>query len=237
MGAAKSNQRMPAGRSGRSGPGGGNERSGRSKGSKKGGVGGPELMIAGGVLVLLLVAVIAFYFMRTGEQNIATKMKDDLEATEKENWKLAKEKVDLADSVARLWCQGDESIPDDKLKSAFAGDAKIYNVIFSRRKKDKRGKEDEKTVYTNDGHMGPIGSLNRTNDEREIHMEYAFAEGRTVELVKAVRSVLPKDGDPTNLGGTITVLVLAKHDLHFEKAKNPPPAKAAEKKEEKAPEK
>jgi hypothetical protein len=223
---------MPAGRGGAGGGRNPNERGGGRSARTKKGVGGPELMIAGGVIVLLLVAVIAFYFMKTGEQSAANRATDEMHSTEKENFKIAREKMEMADQIGRAWCQGDESITEEKLKASFAGDDKIYNVIFSRKKKDKRGKEDEKQVPVIAEHMGPVGSLNFTNDDvKDMHMEYAFAEGRSVPLVKAVRSIMPKDGDPLNMGGTIQVLIKAKDDAHFQKAKNPPPAKDAPKAE------
>ena len=231
MGAALkggSSQRIPAGRGSARNP---NERGGAgagrsARGGTKKGVGGPELMIAGGVILVLVVAVIAFYFMKTGEQREANRATEEMHATEKENFKIARERMEQADQAGRAWCQGDEGIADDKLIASLAGDEKIYNVIFSRKKKDKRGKEDEKQVSAHPEHMGPVGSLNFTNDEvKDLHMEYAFAEGRSVPLVKAVRSIAPKDGDPLNMGGSITVLIRAKDDAHFQKAKNPPPPK------------
>ena len=76
-------------------------------------------------------------------------------------------------------------------------------------------------------------ALNFTNDTvPEIHMEYAFVENRSVPVVRAVKHINQKDGDPLNTGGSITVLVRAKDDDHFKRAKEPPKQAPKEEKTE-----
>ena len=151
----------------------------------------------------------------------ATQQAESTETAEKENWKLATEKAELADIAGRLWCQGDETQSEANLKRPFLGDNQVYNVIFTRKKKDTHGNETEKIVNVDESRKGPIGHMEHTREERDLHLEYALAEGGTVELVMAVRSISQKDGDPLNEGGAITVFVRARHDRYFERAEHP----------------
>lgn len=216
-------------RGGRTAGGKEHGRSGRGGAGKARGAGGKELMIAAGILGLLMLTVVFYYFLRSNQKRDVESKLEQRQEMEKSNWKLAKEKSELADQVGHLWIQGGDETSEDKLKAAFASDESVYNVIFERKKKDKRGHEDSKVVPAKDGRMGSIGSLNFVNDETSgLHMEYAYVEGKTIPVVKAVRNIGAKDGDPLNLGGTITVLVLAKEDEHFKNAKNAVRAPAKE---------
>jgi len=219
----KSGTARAPGRSGKGPAAGASARGGKSGGAKRAS-GGKELIIAAGVLGILVIAVVFFYFLRNDQAKQVEHIKEERQQAEKDNWKLAKEKIEAADQVAHLWCQGTEDTPEDKLKAPFVSDDTVYNVIYTRKKKDKRGKEDEKSVAVHDERMGSIGSLSTVNDDvPNVHMEYAFVEGRTVAVIRAVMSIPSKDGDPLNMGGSITVLSKAKEDDHFKRAREVAP--------------
>jgi hypothetical protein len=234
----KSGTNRAASRSARGGAPERGARGGRAAGTNRG-AGGKELMIAAGGIVLLVVLVAFYYFKNNSDKANVDRIVDERNKIEKDNWKLAKEKMETADSTGRLWCQGAEDISEDKLKAPFMGDDTVYNVVFERKKKDKRGSHEDSKVVTvhEERNSGTIMSLSFSNDTTpEVHMEYAFVENKTVPVVRATRHVNAKEGDPLNTGGSITVLVRAKEDDHFKHAKEPPKPKEGAK-EEKAEEK
>ena len=87
---------------------------------------------------------------------------------EKSNWKLAQDKMEAADKAGRLWCQGDGVDNEgamDELKKEFIKDDQIYNVVFVRNKKDKRGGEMTTMVAVNEErNTGTIMVLNFCNE-------------------------------------------------------------------------
>ena len=184
--------------------------------------------------ICAMLSILAFTARASDQTNADIEKKlAAMPAAEKANWKLAIEKMDAADKIGRAWCEGSDEVTTEKLKEAFASDDTVYNVVFERKKKDKRGAEDSTlTLFVlNDGrNSGTIMVLNFVNDDMpDVHMEYAFVEGRTIPVVRAIKNIAAKEGDSLNLGGSITVLVRAKEDAHFKNARKP-----ASPKEEKA---
>jgi len=187
-------------------------------------------MIAAVVLVGLLGAVIFFYFLRHGQEASANMQKNKLVETENKNFRLAKDWGEKAFNVGLGFVSGKEDTPAATLTS-IAGEP-LYNVIYVRNLKDKKGKDETTQVELAKDRLinGDISSVVR--DEGGWHMVYAFGDGKTVPLVRATKTINPEANDTVNKPGTITVMVKAEEDDHFKHARE---AKAPEP-EAKAPE-
>jgi cbb3-type cytochrome oxidase maturation protein len=216
--------------------------SGRGAGGAKGGrserrsvrgkakaVGGKELMIACAVLGGLVCAVVFFWVLRSGQKQDAQNVQQRLVETENKNFRLAKEWGEKAWTAGLTFVMGKEETSPDALK-AIVQDPPCYNVIYVRNRKDKKGRDDSTQIeYSKDRLVnGDIPSVSR--DENGWHMVYAFAENKTIPLVRAQKSVQPAEGDTVNKPGTITVMIRAEEDDHFKRARD---AKAPEENKDK----
>lgn len=207
---------------------GGGRGGGRGGARGKKAVGGTELMVAGAVLVGLLVAVIFFYFLRHGQEQDANSAKNKLIETENKNFRLAKDWGEKAFNIGLGFVSGKEDTPDAQLLS-IQGES-LYNVIYERNRKDKKGKDDNKQVALNKDRLINADIPSVTRDEGGWHMVYAFGDGKSVPLVRATKTVSPDANDTVNKAGTITVMVKAEEDDHYKRARDakapPEPEKA-----------
>jgi hypothetical protein len=150
-------------------------------------------------------------------------------AVEKRNFALAFDQFSKADAAGRLYVMGKEEADESKLLASFRGDEKIYNVIYERSLKEKRGANttEQKALF-------PDRLLFHTmstpfKEDQEVKMNYGLADGKATPIVIAKKFVKAAEGDQANLGGTITVVVRAEKDRNFTKAQEakPPEEKKA----------
>jgi hypothetical protein len=230
---ARARASVPSGRSAR----GGAAEQGGKPGKYKKRRGGPELIIAFGVISLLGISAAVLGVMRN-------KQKADVEGTIKtqqdifdRNIKLASDSFERADQVGRLYVMGKEpnAVPDakeldpavkTKLFGSFQTDSNVYNVIYDWNYKDKKQK-----VKTRQEFLYPdrvrIEKMDHGKEENGVRFNYGFADGKTTPIIIASKSVKPQEGDQANTGGMITVIVKAEKDNVFEKAMNAKPKEPA----------
>jgi len=205
-------------------------------GGKKKVRGGPELIIAGGVLGLLAIACGAFYVMRTNEKKqVLGELEKRVEILNK-NWKKGEEAFARADTAGRLYVMGKEEFSPDKQLAPFKGDADIWNVIYEKRYKDKKAADKTEVKAVDDTRMKLYPMNSPAKAEGDFSMTYGFADAeKKMPVVIASKNIKGPEGDTANLGGKITVVVKAEEDHNFENARNYKPPekkeKAVEKKE------
>jgi len=204
-----------------------------SGGPKKKTRGGPELIIAAGVIGVLAVACIIFYVMRTNERKQVHGEIEKRDEIEKRNWKKALGAIDKAYAAGQQFVVGKEEFAPEKHKAPFSSDADFVNVIYEKNYKDKKAanKTDQKSMDETRLTLYPI---NKVKDEGEIRMSYGFADSaKNIPVIIASKPVKGTEGDQANLGGKITVVVKAENDFNFDNAKNYKPPEKKDKPGEK----
>ncbi|MCY3021826.1 MAG: hypothetical protein NTW87_22685 [Planctomycetota bacterium] len=195
-------------------------------GIKKRRRGGPELVIAFGVIALLGVVALVLNVVRTKEQRQVAGEIEVRERTYRENLELGANMYVKAEAAGMLFVMGkEEKASDDKLFGPFRNEEKIYNVIYDRNYKDrgKQTKNEQRAMFPD---RLRVEKMERGKEENSLRLNYAYADSKTVPLVIANKSIKAAEGDAANLGGSITVIVKAREDRYFEggrKAKVPPP--------------
>ena len=210
-----------------------NERAGGGGGGKKKVRGGPELLIAAGVLGLLAVVCIAFYVMRTNERQAAESELEKRISVETRNWKKALESFDKAYNAGQQYIVGKEEFSPEKHQNPFKADPEIINVIYEKNYKDKKAanKTDVKSV---DETRLTLYPMNKSKEEGDIRLSYGFADSaKNIPVIIATRSIKGPEGDQANLGGKITVVIKAENDHNFDNARNIKPPEKKEKPAEK----
>lgn len=221
---ASARQTSASGRGGAA-PGQSSRMSGRSGGvgGKKKARGGPELMIAAGIIVVLGVTAAGLYVMRKNEHADVIRKLEEAVRVEKENFALAFDMFSKADAAGRLFVMGKEEADEGKLLASFRGDEKIYNVIYERSLKEKRGanKTEQKALHSDRLLFHTMS--NPFKEDQDVKMNYGLADGKATPIVIAKKFIKSAEGDQANLGGTITVVVRAKTDRSFANAQTAKP--------------
>lgn len=175
---------------------------------------GWELKIAGAVLGLLLILTLYFAVVRQQQESDAYAARSLAQKIENENFARGRAALEKAEGLGRRWILG-EDISQATLLDAFKGDPQIYNVVFTRSTKDKKGKESNRQVQLDSNRL-VLSMLSVTRDERQMHLSYALADGQP--LVLASLTIPVSADDPYHTGGTITVMTRAEQDEHFRQA-------------------
>lgn len=183
-------------------------------------VGGKELLIAFGVIALL-AAVVIFKSMSTNSKikGIEDAKNAKLEA-EIKNYEAAEKAVRSAEDKGALLLVGKEEFDEAKHFGPFKADPSIYNVIYERTYKDKKGEEKhfhkalhpDKLTFMKTGYG---------KEEQGVRINYALAENKTVNVVMGVKNIKLPENDTLNVNAMVTVIVKAPmEDARFELAKN-----------------
>ncbi|HYG76314.1 MAG TPA: hypothetical protein VEK08_15015 [Planctomycetota bacterium] len=192
--------------------------------------GGPELMIAGGVIALLGIVAAVIYVNKSKKINDVESGKREQQELFDNNMKLGFDYYMKAENSGLPYVLGrekDDIINDEqklasRLFSQFQGDDKVYNVLFERRYKDKKAKEktDQKFMFPD---KNRIERVDRGTEMNKVRVTYGFAENKSIPLVWAEKIIPSEQGDQANLGGKITVLVKATEDNVLRAAKERKP--------------
>jgi hypothetical protein len=172
------------------------------------------LKFAGAVLGLLLILTLYFAVARQQQESDAYAARSLAQKIENENFARGRAALEKAESLGRKWILG-EDISQATLLDAFKGDPQIYNVVYTRSTKDKKGKESNTQVQLDSNRL-VLSMLSVTRDERQMHLSYALADGQP--LVLASLTIPVSADDPYHTGGTITVMTRAEQDEHFKQA-------------------
>ena len=183
-----------------------------------------ELLIAGGLVVLLTGVAIVVYVVKSGKRNEVNGYIIHQQEIFDNNIKLGKDAMDKAAKAGTLFVVGktEAGFDEKSLFASFKDDPKIYNVIYDHGYKDKRPgeKHDIKKLFDDPEHY-TISSLNKTKDyPPDLSVAYGFAQGKAIPVVVAKKTVKPNQGDVVNTGGVIIVVVKAEEDDFFKRARD-----------------
>lgn len=193
-------------------------------------MGGKELLIAAGGIAVLAGVVMFLAFRNSSKQKAVTQAIAAKEEAERANYAAAEEAFRRAEEKGHDLLFGKEEFNEAKHFGSFKSDPKIYNVIYERRFKDKKGNE-KPTQHA----MYPDKlSLMKTEYSMErdgLRMNYALADGKATNVIIAAKNMKPPEGDTLTVSAQLTVIVRAAvDDDKFNKARNAEaPAPAAPK--------
>jgi hypothetical protein len=190
--------------------------------------GGKEILIAIGVIVALGVLALIMYMIQSSKMSEVGKIVEERERIFQQNMSRADDMYVKAEAAGRLWVMGKDN-STDRLFAQFQGDPNVYNIIYDRSTKDKRGnsKPEQKAMFPerlsiikfdNKGKEGTTGA----------QLQYGLADSRSTPIVIGSKAVAAEAGDQVNLGGRITVIAKADWDDWLKNAKD---AKSAAEKE------
>lgn len=198
--------------------GGGGVDQPKKKGKAKA-VGGKELLIAFGVIALL-AAVVIFKSMSTNSQIKAVNdAKEAKEQAQIKNYEAAEKAVRAAEDKGALLLVGKEEFDEGKHFGSFKADPGIYNVIYERTYKDKKGEEKHfhKALYPDKLTFMKTGY---GKEENGVRINYALAENKTVNVVMGVKNLKLPENDNLNVNAMVTVIVKAPmEDSRFDAAR------------------
>lgn len=194
--------------------------------------GGPELLYAAGIILVLGVTALIIGITKNGERAKNEEIKNAAEKVFHENMDLGKKAFQIANTGGLLFVMGkEEGIPDkkealpqkldEKLFGLLRSDPKVYNAIYERNYKDKRNKEqtDQRALYPDKLSMFTMPDVGET--DHDVKLMYGFAENKAVPVVIASKNINPEPNDAANLGGQITIIVKAANEARFERALKP----------------
>lgn len=212
----------PSGRkanvSGRGRGGVGDEQPKKKKGGK--GVGGKELMIAFAIIAVLAGIVIVKSMSNNAKiKGIKDAENAKLEAQTK-NYEAAAKLARSAEDKAALMLVGKEEFEEGKHFGSFKADPGVYNVIYERSYKDKKGEEKHfhKALYPDRLTFVKTGF---GTEENGVRINYALADNKASNVVMAVKNIKLPEGDNLNVSAMITVIVKAPmEDPRFDLARN-----------------
>ena len=99
-------------------------------------------MIAAVCIGLLVIAVIAYYFKNSTDAANVNRIMEERQKTEKDNWNLAKEKMELADSIpAGSGARAPTTSRKTSLQAPFASDDTVYNAMDLRPQKERQARQ------------------------------------------------------------------------------------------------
>lgn len=197
-------------------------------------MGGKELMIAAGVLAVLAGGVIFKSMQNSSKQKAVTQAIEAKAEAERMNYDAAEKVWRLAEEKGHDLLFGKEEFNEAKHFGAFRSDPNVYNVVYERRFKDKKGNEkpQQNALYADKL------SLVKTDygTERDgLRINYALADGKATNVIIAVKNMKIPEGDTLTVSAQLTVIVKAPaEDDKFNKARNaqaPEPPKDAPAKE------
>jgi len=192
--------------------------------------GGPELIIAAGIIAVLgIVSAVIFVNKNKKINEVESSIKEHQDIFDT-NMKTGYDGYMKAENSGLLYVLGkekddimnDEAKLTSRLFAPFQGDDKVYNVLFERRYKDKKAKEktDQKFMFPERNRIERIEHGKTVN---EVRVTYGFAENKSVNLVWAEKLVNAEKGDQANMGGKITILMKATEDKVFKAAREKKP--------------
>jgi len=184
--------------------------------------GGPELMIAIGVIAVLGLSSVAIYVSKSGQKREADSIKAKRDEVLESNMKKAEEVYNRASNTGKKFVMGKEAADFDtvKLFEPFKSDSNVYNVIYDRNYKDRRGKDktDQKAMYPE---KLRLEKMDFSQERIGVRYNYGFAENKTIPIVIGSMLIPGEKDDAANMGGSITIITVAeeKGDFYFESAR------------------
>ena len=190
-----------------SGRGGDENRRSKVARPSKGGI-PKEFIIAAVVVALLGVGTITAYTIQKGKKDTINRTLETRDATHNANVKVTYDNFMTAFNAGYKWVLGKPdavNIKDDELFGPLKTD-KVYNVVYSRSFKDKKGKDqsEEKVMYPS---RNRIQQLKGGDKKDNVEMTRGRTEEEKFDVYIAVRNIPPEPGDNVNLGGSIRVIV------------------------------
>jgi len=183
-------------------------------------MGGKELLLAAAGIAILAGIVMFLAFRNSSRQKAANDAVTAAAEAEKNNYDAAEKTFNLAFEKGHNLLFGKEEFNEAKHFGGFRSDNNVYNVIYERRFKDKKGNEkpQQNAMYPDKL------SLMKTEygTEREgIRINYALADGKATNVVIATKNLKPPEGDTLTVSASLTIIVKAPvEDPKFDKARN-----------------
>lgn len=198
---------------------GGEDQSKKKKGAGKG-VGGKELLIAFAIIAVLAAVVIVKSMSNNAKiKGIKDAENAKLEAQTK-NYESASKLARAAEDRAALMLIGKEEFDENKHFGSFKADPSVFNVIYERTYKDKKGEEKHfhKALYPDRLSFVKTGF---GTEENGVRINYALADNKATNVVMAVKNIKLPEGDNLNVSAMITVISKAPmEDPRFDLARN-----------------
>lgn len=190
-------------------------------------------MAAAGIAVLAGV-VMFLAFRNSSKQKAVTQALQQKEEAERANYEAAEKLFRLAEEKGHNLLFGKEEFNEAKHFGGFRSDPAVYNVVYERRFKDKKGNEKPAQHAMYPDKLSLIKTDYGT--ERDgLRINYALADGKATNVIIAVKNMKPPEGDTLTVSAQLTVIVKAPvEDEKFNKARNaqaPEPPKDAPAKE------
>jgi hypothetical protein len=190
--------------------------------------GGKEILIALGVIGALGVLALIMYMTKSSQLKEVGDIEKERKRIFEENMRRGEDAYVKAEAAGKLWAMGKDN-NTDKLFAPFQGDSKVYNVIYDRNTKDKRGNSKAEQKAMDPAKLSIIKFDNKSKEgSTGAQIQYGFGDNRTKPIVVASKAIAPEAGDQVNGGGRITVIVDAEWDDWLRKNKD---AKSASEKE------
>lgn len=183
-------------------------------------VGGKELLLAAAGIAILAGIVMFLAFRNSSRQKAANDAVSKAAEAEKTNFDAGEKTFNLAYEKGRDLLFGKEEFNEAKHFGGFKSDPAIYNVVYERRFKDKKGNEKPQQNAMYPDRLSLIKTEYAT--EREgIRINYALADGKATNVIIATKNLKPPEGDTLTVSATLTVIVKAPvEDSKFDRARN-----------------
>jgi hypothetical protein len=176
-----------------------------------------ELIVAVSVLVVLAVTAGVMWRIRDQQRRDVEDERLRQVAIYERNMTTAAKAFETADNLGRLYCMGTAELEVQDIKSIFAQDASVYNVIFDRAIVNRRGGTEQQQQQLNTERLTGVTTMSKPAEERNgVQLNYGFADNGRTPVVVAAKSIPAKPGDLANKGGNIRVIVFAEKDKIFE---------------------
>jgi hypothetical protein len=176
------------------------------------GSGGKELLICGGVIVVLVLVCGILYVKRSGDEQKAGAAAAAIKQIQERNRDKAFKAFTMAQSVGFDFVNGKK--PDatrESLVSGLQGDPNIYNVIFTWTYKKKTANVPvQHALYPDPEHMNVKQTAKATMKEG-INIVYGY-NTKDQPIMISTKTYPPPATEKNNLGGEIMVITNAENE-------------------------
>ena len=168
----------------------------------------PKEFIAAAVIIAILgIGTAVVYSVQTGKKNsIESKIRRQNE-THDHNVKLTFDTFQNAFNAGYKWIQGSaKDLKDDDLFGPMKSDV-VYNVIYTRNFKDKKGKDqtEEKVMYPG---RTKVKKFKQSDRKDNVDMTRGQTDDDAKTDIYVANKIIPAEaGDNVNQGGSILVIV------------------------------